>query len=224
MTDLSTTIAAKSDQMNADDLIGRSLTIKITKVSKVQGDQPIAINYEGDENKPYKPCKSMRRVLVFIWGSDGNAYVGRSMTLFRDEAVRFGPEAVGGVRISHMSHINKDETVALTVSRGHRKPFTVKPLKVAGAAAAAPAISPEVKKAGEEAAEQGVEVYTAWVAGLSADVKPTVRPFHTAWTAKAKEADTQATITTEPAKEGACATCGGAGEFMGDPCADCQGG
>ena len=130
MTDLSKTIAPKSDQLNADDLIGKSLTIKVTKVSGIEDAeaQPIAIHFEGDNRKPYKPCKSMRRVLVRVWGNDGNQYAGRSMTLYRDEGVLFGGIAVGGIRISHLSHIDKEVTMALTASRASRKPFTVKPL------------------------------------------------------------------------------------------------
>lgn len=130
-TDLTTTIAPKSDQMNADDLIGgRTLTIKITSVKLLGGDQPVALHYEGDNGKPYKPGKSMRRVLVNVWGSDGNKYVGRSLTLYRDEKVQFGGIAVGGIRISHMSDIDGEITMPLTASKSIRKPFTVKPLKV----------------------------------------------------------------------------------------------
>lgn len=130
MTDLGLTIAPKSDQLNADDLIGVSRTISITKVSLCsEADQPIAINFEGDNGKPYKPCKSMRRVLVNVWGRDGNSYVGRSMTLYRDDKVTYGGVAVGGIRISHMSHLDKEMTMALTATRANRKPFTVKPLK-----------------------------------------------------------------------------------------------
>lgn len=67
MTDLSQTIAPKSDQLNADDLIGRTMTIKITRVSRMsEPDQPVAIYFEGDSGKPYKPCKSMRRLLVSV--------------------------------------------------------------------------------------------------------------------------------------------------------------
>lgn len=130
MTDLRQTIEPKSDQLNADDLIGRTMTIKVTKVSLLAGEQPIAINFEGDHGKPYKPGKSMRRVMVQIWGPDGNTYTGRSMTLYRDEKVLFGGVAVGGIRISHMSHITKDITLALTATKASRKPFTVKPLQV----------------------------------------------------------------------------------------------
>lgn len=70
----------------------------------------------------------MRRVLVRIWGIDGTAYVGRRMTLYRDEAVQFGGVAVGGIRISHMSGISSAVTTPLTEKRASRKPFTVKPL------------------------------------------------------------------------------------------------
>lgn len=130
MTDLRRTIIPKSDQLNADDLIGTTKTIKITKVSLAAGEQPIAINYEGDEGKPYLPCKSMRRVLVNVWGPDGNDFIGRSLTLYRDDKVTWGGVAVGGIRISHMSHIDHDVTMALTATKSSRKPFTVKPLNV----------------------------------------------------------------------------------------------
>lgn len=124
------TIASKSDQLNSDDLIGGPRTIKVTKVSfdPKTPEQPASIYYEGDQNKPYKPCKSMRRVLVNVWGPDANAYVERSMSIYRDEGVVFGGMAVGGIRISHMSHIDKPVTMALTATRANRKPFTVKPL------------------------------------------------------------------------------------------------
>lgn len=131
MVDMTKTIEPKSDQLNADDLIGKTLTIKITGV-KGYNDlaQPVGINYEGDNGKPYKPCKSMRRVFVNAWGSDAKKYVGRSITLYRDDSVKFGGIEVGGIRISHMSDIDKPVTMALTASRASRKPFTVQPLKI----------------------------------------------------------------------------------------------
>lgn len=129
MADLRATIVPKSDQLNFDDFLGnKPMTIKITKVSAVNGDQPISIHYEGDNGKPWKPCKGMRRVLVHVWGPDGNTYIGRSVTLYGDPTVVFGGLAVGGIRISHMSHIDKEVTMALTATRANRKPFTVKPL------------------------------------------------------------------------------------------------
>jgi len=134
MVNMLSTIEAKSDQLNSDDLQSRPITVKITKVSGSDNkEQPIAINYEGDNNKPYKPCKSMRRVLVHVWGPDGSKYVGRSMTLYRDEKVRFGGIDVGGIRISHVSDIDEAVTMALTASKANKKPFTVQPLKTTAA-------------------------------------------------------------------------------------------
>jgi len=129
MTDLTATIAPKSNQLSADDLIAGPRTITVTKVELTNAEQPVAISFQGDENRPFLPCKSMRRVLVHVWGADGNAYVGRSMTLYRDDKVVFGGLAVGGIRISHVSHINQDVTMALTATRGNKKPFVVKPLR-----------------------------------------------------------------------------------------------
>lgn len=129
MTDLAKTIIPKSDQLNADDLIAGPITITITEVRGVDGDQPIAIHFEGDNRKPYKPCKSMRRVMVHAWKSDGNAYVGHRMTLYSDPDVAFGGIKVGGIRISHMSHIDHEMVVPLTVTRGKRSPYTVRPLQ-----------------------------------------------------------------------------------------------
>lgn len=131
MTDLSTTITPKSDQMNADDLIAGPRTITITKVSADTGssEQPILISYEGDGGKPFKPCKSMRRVMVAIWGADGTMYPGRAMTLYRDPSVKWGGMEVGGIRISHMSDMDAPVTMALTATKQSRKPYTVRPLE-----------------------------------------------------------------------------------------------
>ena len=119
--DLSKTIKPKTDQLNADDLVGGSITIKIRDVKIIESPvQPVSIFFDGDNNKPYKPSLGMRRVLVQLWGDDGNAYVGRKLTLFRDDNVKFGGEEVGGIRISHASNILKATRVLETVSKGKR--------------------------------------------------------------------------------------------------------
>ena len=135
MTDMTNSIIAKSSQLNSDDLIGGAITVTITKVSGVTGDQPIAVNYEGDNDKPYMPCKTCRRVMVSVWGADAKAYTGRSMTLYRDPTVKWGGMEVGGIRISHMSHIDKPVVLALTATRGNKKISTIQPLKVSASAA-----------------------------------------------------------------------------------------
>jgi hypothetical protein len=129
--DLSKTIIPKSDQLNADDLIGTTKTIKIREIKGTADDkQPVSIYFDGDNNKPYKPCKSMRRLLVQVWGNETDNFIGRSMTLYRDDTVTFGAVKVGGIRISHVSHITEPVEVLITVSKAKRRPVTVYPLKV----------------------------------------------------------------------------------------------
>lgn len=164
MTDLTPFIVPKSDQLNADDLIAGPMTIKITGVKATgTAEQPISIYFEGDNGKPYKPCKSMRRVLVQIWGKDGNGYAGRSMTLYRDPQVQFGGMAVGGIRISHMTGIDSDVTMALTATRASKKPFTVRPLKAAASPAGETLSREQAETALRTAASEGKQALeTAW--------------------------------------------------------------
>jgi hypothetical protein len=128
MSDMSQVIIAKSDQINAGDLVGISRTIRVASVNVIPGeDQPVLIKVDGDK-KAYKPCKSMCRVLVAAWGADSAKYAGRSMTLYNDPDVLWAGMKVGGIRISHMSHIDSPITLALAENKKNRKLFTVKPL------------------------------------------------------------------------------------------------
>jgi hypothetical protein len=113
------TIVAKSDQLNAVDLIGGPITVTVKSVTKGEQDQPVIIGI--GERQPYKPCKSMRRVLIACWGANPSVWIGRKMTLFCDPNVKWGGESVGGIRISHLSHLklNKQE-VQLNESK-HKK-------------------------------------------------------------------------------------------------------
>ena len=127
---ISKTITPKSDQLNADDLIGGAMTIKIRDVKVLDSEiQPLQIYFEGDNNKPYKPSKGMRRVLIQLWGVEGDNFIGKSLMLYRDENVKFGGDSVGGIRISHASHINEPTRVLETVSKGKRRPITINVLK-----------------------------------------------------------------------------------------------
>ena len=127
-TDMSSVIVPKSDQINADDLIGGDMTITIREVHIRGGqEQPVSIYFDGSD-KAYRPCKSMSRVLVAAWGPDAKQYVGRTLQLYRDPTVKWAGMEVGGIRIRAMSHIDNAMTMALTATKGSRKPFTVKPL------------------------------------------------------------------------------------------------
>lgn len=134
--DMSQVIIPKSDQINADDMIAGPMTFTIRDVRITPGsEQPVSIVLDGTD-KFYRPCKSMSRVLVGAWGADAKAYIGRSLTLYRDPEVKWGGLAVGGIRISHMSDLDGVKTMVLTASKGSRKPHKVLPLENAPKTAA----------------------------------------------------------------------------------------
>lgn len=127
--DISDAAAPKSDQINADDLMSGPRVVTIVETRRGNAEQPVEIvTAEFGPKRPYRPGKSMIRVLINAWGADAKVYAGRRLKLYRDPEIKFGPEKVGGIRISHMSHIGKRLTLALTVTRGKRSPFVVEPL------------------------------------------------------------------------------------------------
>ena len=125
---LTESIAKKTDQQNFENYVSGPKTVTISAVKAGTAEQPIEIHLVEFPGQPYKPSKSMRRVLVAAWGVESSAYSGRRITLFGDPSVRFGPDVVGGIKISHLSHIDKPVTTDLTISKGKRKNFTVQPL------------------------------------------------------------------------------------------------
>ncbi len=128
--DLRPTIIPKSDQLNAEQLLGGAITVTVTNVAvSDSAEQPVTISYSNDDGRPYKPCKTMRKVLILAWGQDGSAWVGKSMTLYNDPAVKFGGAAVGGIRISHLSGIDRDIAVSLTATKGKKTLHTIKALR-----------------------------------------------------------------------------------------------
>lgn len=126
--DITRTVEPKSDQLNYDDVASTDLTITIVEVKQGPPDQPVELHNAEFPGRPFKPGKSMRRVLIAAWGAEASAYVGRKIRLYGDPTIRFGKDAVGGIRIRALSHIPEPLTVALTVTRGKRAPFTVQPL------------------------------------------------------------------------------------------------
>ena len=126
--DLTESIAPRSDQINADDLIAGPMTVTVTEVRAGSAEQPVSILTAETPGRPYKPSKSMRRVLVTAWGAESANYVGRRMTLYRNAQIKFGGDTVGGIEISNLSDIPKRVSIALTVTRGKKKAFSVDPL------------------------------------------------------------------------------------------------
>lgn len=121
LTDLRPTITPKSDQLNAEQLLGGDMVITVTEVrASESGEQPVSIHYENDQGRPFKPCKTMRKVLVFAWSENAHNWVGRSMQLFNDPSVKFGGVEVGGIRIRALSHIDKPLQMNLTSTKGKK--------------------------------------------------------------------------------------------------------
>ena len=172
--DISDTLAPNSDQLDAVDLLGGPQTFAIEKVSKGNAEQPVNVFLTGFP-RPWRPGKSMRRVLVACWGPDASAYVGRRVTLFCDTSVRFGGQEVGGTRISHLSHLDKAKKVPLLVTRGKSATYTVEPL---------PDNAPTVPSEAEVAASQDQGQLRAWWQEY-----PSLRPAIEARVAELKEAE-----------------------------------
>lgn len=127
--DLRPTIIPKSDQLNAEQLLGGPITITVSDVRVTDsGEQPVVVHYVGEDGRPFKPCKTMRKVLIHAWGTDGRKWVGRSMTIYNDPSVKFGGDDVGGIRISHMTDIERDVKVSLTSTRGKKAKYEIKRL------------------------------------------------------------------------------------------------
>jgi hypothetical protein len=129
--DMSPFIAPKSSQLTADDLLAGDRIITITGVELSPGaEQPCRINFDGDEGKPWFPCKSMGRVLVKAWGPDAKKYVGKSAQLYRDPEVTWAGMKVGGIRVRALSDITAPFDMALTATRGKKAMARFLPLKV----------------------------------------------------------------------------------------------
>jgi hypothetical protein len=176
--DITETIAPRSDQINAEDLLTGPRTFTVEKVTAGTPEQPVEIHLAGLPGRPFKPSKTVRRLLVAAWGPEANAYTGRRMTLYRDPAVRFGGSEVGGIRVSHLSDIDKRIQVALTVTRGKRQPFIIEPLAPVSDQIAEfdtriteaqtvddlDAIARELKAKGNQLGDHRAHLQTAWKA------------------------------------------------------------
>lgn len=122
--DLTESIQPRSDQVNADDLIAGPITYTISEVVGGKAEQPFDFLLV-ETDRAYRPSKTMRRMIVAAWGPEASTYGGRRLTLYRDPSITFGGKAVGGIRISAMSHIEKPVEAMLQVTRGKREKFVI---------------------------------------------------------------------------------------------------
>jgi len=195
-------ILAKSDQLNAEDLLGREMVIKITKVTKKdpKKPQPLWINYEGDDGgkRPYKPCKGMIKIIFSMWGENESNYIGRSLSLYRFEEAVYAGKEVGGLRLNGMSHIEKSFKVKITESRNKKVEYSIKKLEVAVESTITQDDVDELMVKGAEASLKGVVGYTTWGKSLSVEERSFIKSKRAEWLAVAEGVDNP---TPEPEAE-----------------------
>jgi hypothetical protein len=156
VSDLRGTIVPKSDQLNSEQLMAGPITVTVREVSIGSDDQPLVIHHDKDAQRPFKPCKTMRKVLIHAWGPDGREWAGKSMTLFNDPTVRFGGAEVGGIRISHLTDIPADIEVRLTATKGKKALHTIRRMQKPTE------VSEDLQNAAQTASLDGVAAYRAW--------------------------------------------------------------
>lgn len=122
------TTQAKSDQINAADLLGGPLVCQITDIQMTgSADQPISIFVDAHP-QPWKPSKTSRRVLAACWAdTDPSEWVGRFVVLYNDPSVMWAGKAEGGIRCSHLSHISERKTIMVNATRGKKAAQIVEP-------------------------------------------------------------------------------------------------
>lgn len=130
MPDITDTLAPKSDQLDAIDLMGSPPRIfTVTKVDvNTSAEQPVSIHL-AEFPRVWRPNKSMRRVLANCWGRESSGWTpDHYVELFCDDRVKFGNDVTGGTRISRISHIESTRRVHLLVSQGRPGTYVVEPL------------------------------------------------------------------------------------------------
>jgi hypothetical protein len=126
--DITKAMQAKSDQLNAEDLIAGPRTIRVRDVSERDGK--IRVGFDGDEGRPWVLSKTAVRALAACWGTDAAKWVGLHCTVFCDPEVVYGGVKVGGIRVSHVEGITAPRALMLTVTRGKKKEHLIQPLTV----------------------------------------------------------------------------------------------
>ena len=125
--DIKDMFAPTSDQMDATDLSDAPRTLTVNDVTPGPSDkQPLNVHF-AEFARPWRPNKGTGRFLKAHWGTDTTLWPGRRITLYNDPEVWYGKEKTGGIRISHMSHIDKPVTMP-NLERGKHILRTVQPL------------------------------------------------------------------------------------------------
>lgn len=185
--DISHTLEPKSDQLDAVELSSGPRTVTITDVTQGSAEQPVNIHL-AEFPRPWRPSKGVRRILAAAWGSDTTAWHGKRATIYLDKAVKYGGKAVGGVRVSALSGIDKPLTLPMIVTRQQIEQVKITPLPDT------PHAAPDI--AGQVTACTSIEELRGMWQGASPDVQQLIQQ---------RVAEIQAGVSTlpEPDEDGA---------------------
>lgn len=166
------TAETRSDQLNADDLIGGPATYTIKAIHPGKAEQKYDIELAEVEGRAWRPPKTVRAILIEAWGDDAANWIGQRVTLFRDETVKFGGQIDPGIRVSHATGLPGNKpftTTPILVSRGKRRPFTIQPL--VESTPTTPDLTPRIEQAVTAFSGIGVTVeqITAKLGGRATD-------------------------------------------------------
>lgn len=126
--DVTEAAAPRSDQQNYEDYISGPKTVTVSEARPGNSEQPVEVHLVEYPGRPFKPSKTVLRILMAAWTKDASTWAGKRMTLYGDPTVKFGGAVVGGIRVSHLSHIDKPIKLNLTATRGKKTLHEVKPL------------------------------------------------------------------------------------------------
>ena len=124
------TAEPRSDQINYEDFLAGPRVYTIGGVRNGTAEQKYDIQLQ-EEQRVWRPPLTVLRTLIACWGDDATVWQGRQAELYGDPSIRFGKDAVGGIRIKALSHLDEPKTVTVTVARGKRQKITIQPLQVA---------------------------------------------------------------------------------------------
>ena len=128
--DITPALAPTSDQLDAIELVNpRTFTIDTGSSLGKRDQKTVAEIRLVGFSRVWRPSKGMLDLLAACWGTDGKKWVGRRVTVYNDREVMFGRDKTGGVRISHLSDIDKARDVRIRASgAGRMQSWHVEPL------------------------------------------------------------------------------------------------
>ena len=176
--DATKAMAPRSDQLNGDDLLTGPRTIRIRDITQnlAAEQQKVWIFFDGDDNKPWKPCKTMLRALSIVWKTPKmKNWIGKHVTLFRDPDVVFGGSKDGGIRVSHAEGLDSVHTLLLTAKRGKKGITVIKPLDMSTIPQPFEPIDPAEMKRQMDAVSGDAAAKSKWWAGLTPEQKAVVK-------------------------------------------------